>query len=180
MKWFGDLINPVVLILLPMIPAFVFFKLLPGKAFVKGVLKGWNIKLTGGFAAYFALVLLILPVFWPRESTEMWKVEGKIVLNATGDNTALVNSVQIRLVPDNVDFFAAGEFELKIPVVKHRNKERVFQQSIDFILDGYLSPPPVRFTKEQSPILGGRSYPIIFDYSNMTARIDKDIVLYEK
>jgi len=44
-------------LLLPLVPALVLYRLLPSDAWVEGPLKGWKIHLTGAFAAYFALFL---------------------------------------------------------------------------------------------------------------------------
>jgi hypothetical protein len=50
-----------IIILLPVIPAFLLFKALPSSdADLSGPLKGFTIKLKGAFAGYFATVLLIL------------------------------------------------------------------------------------------------------------------------
>ena len=47
-------------ILLPIIPAFILFKALPATGSVDGKLQGLEIKLSGAFAGYFAVVLLII------------------------------------------------------------------------------------------------------------------------
>lgn len=73
------------LVLLPIIPAYLLFAALPGKAAVTGPLKGFRINLSGAFAGYFALVLLLvsaLPRILPRPPPLKWAVSGQ-VLDAT-------------------------------------------------------------------------------------------------
>jgi len=50
-----------VIVLLPIVPAFILFHALPSTAVVSGPLQGLKINLGGAFAAYFALLVL---VFW--------------------------------------------------------------------------------------------------------------------
>jgi hypothetical protein len=79
-----------VVILLPIIPAIILFKALPtSKGDVSGKLQGLEIKLSGAFAGYFAVVVLVLvnhtilippiPVPPPPPPTyEMWYVTGQV------------------------------------------------------------------------------------------------------
>lgn len=48
----------LLVLLLPLIPAFVLFRFLPSAANVEGPFKGLTIKLGGAFAGYFVTVLL--------------------------------------------------------------------------------------------------------------------------
>lgn len=71
-------------VLLPIIPAYLLFTALPGKAAVSGPLKGFRINLSGAFAGYFALVLLLissLRILIPSPPLK-WAVSGQ-VLDAT-------------------------------------------------------------------------------------------------
>jgi hypothetical protein len=68
-------------ILLPIIPAFILFKALPATGSVDGKLQGLEIKLSGAFAGYFAVVLLIVmnhAVLIPVQY-QMWTVTGQVV-----------------------------------------------------------------------------------------------------
>jgi len=66
-----------------MIPALVIYLLIPSKAEVEGPLKGFKIKLSGGIAAYFVLVLIawIITSDWlekPESPFEVWTVSGVV------------------------------------------------------------------------------------------------------
>jgi hypothetical protein len=68
-------------ILLPIIPAFILFKALPASGDVSGKLQGLQIKLSGAFAGYFAVVVLILAnhkVLIPSP-VQVWVVTGDVV-----------------------------------------------------------------------------------------------------
>jgi len=52
------LITFMVLIIIPIVPAYVLFKALPASAEVTGPLQGLGLKLGGAFAGYFALLVL--------------------------------------------------------------------------------------------------------------------------
>jgi hypothetical protein len=49
-------------LLIPLVPAFILYKLLPSKAAVKGPFKGLDIALQGAFGGYFVLVLVAFGV----------------------------------------------------------------------------------------------------------------------
>jgi hypothetical protein len=81
------LITLAAVILLPIVPAYLLFKALPSTAAVSGPLKGLELKLGGGFAGYFALVLLVLytaPTWNPPRAYELWSVDGQVVNGVSG------------------------------------------------------------------------------------------------
>jgi hypothetical protein len=111
-----DLVQFAGLILIPIIPSFFLLKFLPSKAWVSGILKGWKISLTGGFAAYFALLLLLLPVFWPRADQEVWKIEGQIKFKSARGPEPPTENVKFSVHPPNPMISAAGDFDLYVAV----------------------------------------------------------------
>ncbi|POY34956.1 hypothetical protein C3K47_17795 [Solitalea longa] len=56
----NQLVYLVVITLLPIIPAYILYKTLPSKTSVKGPFKGLTLNLSGAFAAYFLLFLLLM------------------------------------------------------------------------------------------------------------------------
>jgi len=67
--------------LLPLIPAWVTFKLLPSKAAVSGPFKGLKINLGGAFAGYFLIFLVLIGIrdSFEGPTYETWTVTGQIV-----------------------------------------------------------------------------------------------------
>jgi len=49
----------VLIVIMPIIPAYILYKSLPARTTVSGPFKGLNIQLTGAFGGYFVVVLLI-------------------------------------------------------------------------------------------------------------------------
>ncbi len=84
-----------------MIPAFIFYKFLPSEAYVKGPLKGFKINLTGSFAGYFTLFLLVL--YFPRpksEAYELWTVKGTVTTETPVDHD---DEVVVDVLPPPVE-----------------------------------------------------------------------------
>jgi hypothetical protein len=67
--------------LLPLVPAYVVFKLLPSQAAVTGPFKGLRIDLSGAFAGYFLIFLTLIGIRGSFEGPtyETWTVTGQIV-----------------------------------------------------------------------------------------------------
>jgi hypothetical protein len=109
------LITFVVLVIIPIVPAYVLFKALPSKADMKGPLQGLGLKLSGGFAGYFALLLLTftqLPrvrQFVSPETHEVWTVEGN--LQDPRGNGVLVGPCEVHFMPDPYGSFPSGWFK---------------------------------------------------------------------
>lgn len=106
--------------LLPLIPAYIIFKLLPASADVSGPLQGFEIKLGGAFGAYFALVVLVLFTknsIWdppPPPACQVWTVSGTID-DETGSPIAPLSWQDIQLQPPNPQE-QNGWFSIRIPV----------------------------------------------------------------
>jgi hypothetical protein len=65
-------------VLLPLLPAYVLYKTLPSSADVSGPFKGFQIKLTGAFAGYVSLLLIlhyVVPAPSPMSCVQ-WTVKG--------------------------------------------------------------------------------------------------------
>ena len=70
--------------ILPIIPAFLLYKFLPGnQVWVKGPFKGLTVDLAGAFAAYFLLflgsyIVVNKMLFHEKERFEVWTVKGTV------------------------------------------------------------------------------------------------------
>lgn len=105
-----------IIILLPLIPAFLLFKLLPNTAVVNGPLQGLRIDLSGAFAAYFALVALVLSthsVWDPPPAYQVWTVSGRVT-DPAGDPLQL-NATNFFVFPQSLTA-EDGYFTMDIPV----------------------------------------------------------------
>jgi hypothetical protein len=100
-------------ILLPIIPAFILFKALPATGSVDGKLQGLEIKLSGAFAGYFAVVLLIIAnhtVLIPVQF-KMWTVVGQVV-DENGQPIDPLAYKNISLQPNPLTPISPGMFTL--------------------------------------------------------------------
>ena len=109
-----------VVVLLPMVPALILFKALPeSKGDVSGTLHGLDVKLKGGFAGYFAMVLLIL-VFHkslfpamaaPVAPFQVWYVTGHVT-DANGGAVTPLQDTDVRVSPASFSESTPGMFTL--------------------------------------------------------------------
>lgn len=111
----------VLVLILPLIPAYILFKTLPGGAFVSGPLKGFDINLSGAFAGYFALVLLnfcTLPLWRPSEKPlqEDWTVTGTVEYDK-GNTENLSSQTRLLLIPPRPSVTRDGDYivSFKLP-----------------------------------------------------------------
>lgn len=104
----------VLIMILPLLPAYLLFKTLPGGAFVNGPLKGFDINLSGAFAGFFALVLLLLatlPLWNTKEKQEHWTVTGTIQYDG-GNAEILSGKTRILVIPPESSEKRDGSFEV--------------------------------------------------------------------
>ena len=121
----GNLLSPqsanayltlFVVVVLPLLPAFVLFKALPTDAKLEGPLQGMNLKFSGAFAGYFAILLLVLSthsVWNPPDNYQVWTVSG-VVADETGAGVQPLDSHDIRVQPSSFEAQQAGSFTMKI------------------------------------------------------------------
>lgn len=108
----------VLTMLLPLVPAVIIYRFLPSRTFVKGPFKGLNIQLSGAFAGYFILVLVMGGFISTRPKTyEVWTIKGRAMMATPGD--VLVES-DIAVRPNAVVFLGDGSFTLDIPVRRNQ------------------------------------------------------------
>lgn len=106
------------MVLLPLIPAFLLFKLLPNTAVVGGPFHGFRIDLSGAFGAYFVLLVLILStknsVWDPPPAYQVWTVKG-IVTDGNGVPITPLDAGDIALLPPALRE-ANAWFTIDVPV----------------------------------------------------------------
>ena len=104
-----------VLVLLPLIPAFLLFKLLPSSADVKGPFAGFNVALGGAFAGYVALTVFVATFYAqnlrPR-TFRTWVVSGQLEFPGGGERPPIRWDVG----PPMLQLDASNRFYFQIPV----------------------------------------------------------------
>jgi hypothetical protein len=107
-------------VILPLIPAYILFKFLPSTGKVSGPLQGLNIKFGGAFGAYLIIFLALLAVR-PTDFNHYhtWRVFGRIELVQGRDEPPPnIHDVVVRVVPPHLDVMNGGKFSFDIPVLE--------------------------------------------------------------
>jgi hypothetical protein len=116
--WISILVLSIT-VLLPIVPAYLLFRVLPSTGGLKGKLHGMEIKLGGAFAGYFAVLLLIFYehniIFAPPPPPVafVWHLSGQ-VLDEKGTAVDL-DTKDFQFAPPTVQTFHDGNFTLTIP-----------------------------------------------------------------
>ena len=107
------LVTMAAAILLPLVPAAFLFWVLPGRASAEGSFMGMKVKLSGAFAAYFVLFLLLSQFFPapPVQTYSVWHIEAVYALEGQPD---VLSSSDISLIPSAT--VAGNLIRLDIPV----------------------------------------------------------------
>lgn len=152
--------NLAVILLLPIIPAYLLFKALKSTGSLAGSWHGFDLQLGGAFAGYFALVLLVLYTHGIWGTPTMYVVEGRVV-NEAGEpldlSTVSLTPPLIKTLPDGefTVYFApipgpAGNVEY--PMISVNQKE---YQTVNIPLDPYhpdLIPKSLTVTRKGNEI----------------------------
>ena len=118
-------------VVLPIIPTLLIYKIIPPKeTIVKGPFKGMTVQLTGAFAAYFLLFIIVEAYFLHAlqssvfNSYEMWKVSGTVAFAGAPpafnrNNIVITENPPIKPNPD-------GTFDMYVVVKKNNSGELEF------------------------------------------------------
>lgn len=103
----------VVTILVPLIPAYIIYRVLHSQTHATGKYMGLNIDLKGAFAGYFLLVLCIFGFITARQRAfTLYTVEGKIQLKSAQD----LKAVSMGISPPTTEVLPTGDFVIRVPV----------------------------------------------------------------
>jgi hypothetical protein len=125
----NDILIMTFAFLLPLVPAYLLYRLLPSRTKVNGPFKGLNLQLQGSFAGYFLLVLMAFGFVTTRPAPiaidEVWEVKGK--LDYQGDAQAASNGRwEVRTLPANYSFVGDGTFVVRVPARRSASGKRDF------------------------------------------------------
>jgi hypothetical protein len=135
------------LILLPFIPAFLLFKLLPNSADVDGPLAGLTLKLKGSFGGYIALTVFMTGVAVNAKILKpalVWHVQGNLQI----ENQAPGDTIKCTLQPLETELPVASDqtFTFDVPM-----GDGTTVPHLSFTTNkGYISGP-VNFTAPGQP-----------------------------
>lgn len=201
------LIELAAILLLPAIPAYLLYAVLPSGADVSGPFKGLNIKLSGAFGGYFLLVLLssgYVAVDLRGQITgledqiaeletkmagvkryEIWTIKGSIEPRGLPETRSKVDQelFEVVLWPGNVTKRKPNrenvfEFVVKAPFSMTRGQLDLDFDDITVNHDEYFGSNPVKL-KDHILNRKGRSVQekLQIDYAGKTIRITEPIVI---
>jgi hypothetical protein len=117
----------IIIVIVPMIPAFILYKFLPSETSADGPFRGLNIQLTGAFAGYFIVLVFMGGFFFTipskgGEEHESWIIEGKITLE---QGQFKKDSITLAIKPPDERITTDGRFTLRgviFPKSEYREK----------------------------------------------------------
>jgi hypothetical protein len=165
----NQLIVLTVLVLLPVIPSFLLFKLLPSRAVVNGPLAGLNVALGGAFAGYVCLTVFVATYYAKNlrpQTYRTWSVRGQLQFPA-GERPP----IRWDLGPPLLQRDASNGFYFQIPVADGADLPDLVLEA-----DGY----PVKSVKLSGVArYGGTNYKK--NINDSEARIDfEEPIVFEK
>ncbi len=110
-----NIVIMLIIILVPIIPAYLLFKMLPSRAFVKGPFQGLKVDLSGGFAGYFLIFLVLVGIrssFQSTTSYEEWTAKGRIIQVDAGSTSNYIDQRYVTFSSPAVKSDPDGNFSL--------------------------------------------------------------------
>lgn len=175
-----DLAFMLLILLVPIVPAFVLFKFLPNTADLSGPLKGLNVKISGAFAGYVVGVLLswqittsLLEPVW----ADNWTIHGHVLFDDAPSSHHSPSEVVVITRPPLADIDPnTGELEMTVPIARSHNGV-VDVERVVFTFNGY-EPITVPLDLDQKHLSTyGPNYQVTFDAKRHQIQIGKPIVL---
>lgn len=149
-------------VLLPIIPAYILYKTLPSRANVSGPFKGLSIQLTGAFGGYFLILLVLVGLSSVRQQpsrSEAWSVTGKVILK-NSDPREIMSHNDFSVQPPTNLLYPDGRFDIDVPVRLGQNDSLEFP-TIVISHNGYM--PQTVPLGDQQPTFGGKPYKLKSD-----------------
>jgi hypothetical protein len=175
-----DLIYITMGVLLPIIPAYLLYRVLPTQTEVSGPFKGFNIRLTGAFGGYFLLVLVILGFMHTslkplRTQYEIWNITGKIGFEQETE-VPPIRSILLFVRPPDPELHEDGSFTISVMAKPGEAGGREFPT---LILDhqGYKTTV-VHLSEKERPFV--KNYPKEYDTAAKQIVLKDPIILERK
>jgi hypothetical protein len=170
----------LLVLLLPLIPAFVLFRFLPASANVEGPFKGLTIKLGGAFAGYFLTVLLswqiaktLMEPLW----SDNWNVVAHIAFEGTPATHPPPTQAVVLVKPPTAEIEDTGSMQMSVPIPL-LHKGAIDIQRLVVAVDGYATVNvPLDPDHLHLGAYGGQDYQVTFDETHHQILIGKPIVL---
>jgi hypothetical protein len=154
-------------VVLPIIPAYILYKSLPARTTVSGPFKGLTIQLKGAFAGYFLVALLtsgfITGYSYTKPQYELWTIEGTVKL----EEQKPVEGIIFTIKPPHQDLSPDGHF-----VIDNVPLEKMMTVMPDLIIQkGGYATETVNL-REENP-----RYKVSYDKNLKKIAIGNDVVL---
>ncbi|MFN2540929.1 MAG: hypothetical protein ABR514_02010 [Chthoniobacterales bacterium] len=187
-----SIISIAFLVLVPLVPAVILYKLFEQKTVVRGPFKGLRLDLSGAFAGYFLVLLLCSSLFYGpgeksrnyrnqiaqltaklNDATELgtaWTVRGRVALKGSGSTP--MEGVGIAILP-MPQVYRDGLFEIR--VVKDKSAgESARLPTLEISKAGYF-PETIHLEPISAKL--GKQYSKTIDEPNRIINIDDVIEL---
>jgi len=175
-----DYVFMLLILLLPLLPAFILFRFLPGSADVEGPFKGLTIKLGGAFAGYIVAVLLswqvaksLLAPTW----SDNWTVVAQVKLDGSPTGGPNVSDSLVLVHPPTPDLDSEGRLQMMVAI------PRVHSGAIDIprlivACEGYeTANVPLDPDSMHLGAYGGKDYQVAFNSKKHQIIVRQPIVL---
>lgn len=170
----------LLIILVPLVPAFILFRFLRSTADVEGPLRGLHVKLTGPFAAYVVGVLLtshIVANLMEPVLADTYTIVGNIQVDDAASGRPSPREVVVVSRPPDPSIADNGGFQMKMAIPRSASTAPDLQQLV-FSKSGYQTATVALYTdRSQLASYGGEDYDITFDRQNHVIKIGKHIVM---
>jgi len=176
----GDYVYMLLILLLPLLPAFILFWFLPSSADVQGPLKGLKVKLGGAFGGYIVGVLLswqvassLLEPTW----SDNWNVVAHVKFDGTSTSRPNLSEAVVLVHPPIPDIDPGGLLQIKVPIPRIHIGAIDIQRLI-VAYDGYETVTvPLDPDGKHIGTYGDQDYHVTFDARSHQIVIQQPIVL---